>query len=630
MEVSRSLMGAIDVKKLLSEILNKARIVMEADRASLFMIDHDRNEIYASVTLDGSEIRLPRGTGIIGYVADSGETVNIPDAYLDARFNRINDNKTGYRTRSILCEPIRNQNQEIIGAIQVLNKLDGSVFTPEDEEMLASFSAMAGVSLENARAYEELAAERNLLEVRVAERTRDLAHAKAETDRILHAVEEGLFILYSRDSKFILGAGYSSALETILGNGNLAGADFLDLMGKSLEAQERSKAMLYLELMFDKTKKQAMLEKLNPLALARTHSGKVLRFHFDRVIVGAAIDHLLVTVVDATQEIELKEKLARTEAENKRHMELLHAILKSDPSALAEFVADIDTDLETVLAILGKASVSIADMTDIYRIIHSIKGNASLLNFSLLTEVAHALETTIDGYLSERLVSEGALVQVKNRVGELSDLSGEVSDWLARIAEFQGALAAESREDLIIRSIRLTIERASLAEKKDIRLDATDFRAEDLPSRHRKALKDLLIQMARNSVVHGIENVEARMRAKKSAHGTLRLRTFLSERQMQLVIEDDGGGIDGDKIAEKLIQKGSLAVAEANAMSASDKLQLIFRAGGSTSEAIGEFAGRGMGMSIVEESVRQMGGEIAIESERGLFTRFCITIALNN
>ena len=185
MDISRSIMAEIDLDSLLQLIMQKVTIVMNADRSSLFLVDELNEQMWTRVAQGAPEIRVPLGQGIAGHVGKTGETANIPDAYLDSRFNRDFDVKTGYRTRSILCMAIKNQRGKIIGTIQVLNKKDDTPFTSEDEELLSAFCSLAGISLENARAYEELHKERDSLEVKVQERTRDLESEKKKADDLL-------------------------------------------------------------------------------------------------------------------------------------------------------------------------------------------------------------------------------------------------------------------------------------------------------------------------------------------------------------------------------------------------------------------------------------------------------------
>jgi len=185
MDVSRSIMAEIDLDSLLKLIIQNVTKVMGADRSTLFLVDKKTGELWSKVAQGASVIRLPMGEGIVGHVAKTGETANIIDAYQDSRFNQEFDKKSGYRTKSILCMAIKNPRGEIIGAIQVLNKSDETHFTLDDEDLLGAFSSLAGISLENARAYEELEQEKNSLEIKVQERTKDLEVAKKKSDELL-------------------------------------------------------------------------------------------------------------------------------------------------------------------------------------------------------------------------------------------------------------------------------------------------------------------------------------------------------------------------------------------------------------------------------------------------------------
>lgn len=101
------------------------------------------------------EIRIPWGTGIVGYVAESGEPVNIPDAYQDDRFNHDIDALTGYKTKTLLCMPIKDTNGDVIGVAQVINKVGDQPFTKQDEEVFSSYLQFCGIGLRNAHLYEK-------------------------------------------------------------------------------------------------------------------------------------------------------------------------------------------------------------------------------------------------------------------------------------------------------------------------------------------------------------------------------------------------------------------------------------------------------------------------------------------
>jgi len=156
-DAAKQVNSTLDLDKLLDIILETAIKSISADRGTLYLLDELKGEIW-SKALRGSEvieIRLPIGKGLAGYVAKTGEIVNIPDAYNDPRFNPEVDKKTGYRTNNMLTMPMRNRDGKIIGVFQMLNK-KGGPFTPQDEEFINALSIHASIAIENARLAQEM------------------------------------------------------------------------------------------------------------------------------------------------------------------------------------------------------------------------------------------------------------------------------------------------------------------------------------------------------------------------------------------------------------------------------------------------------------------------------------------
>ena len=150
----RSALGAeMQLDNLLPVIISKTTEVIDAERSSLFIYDEETNEMWSKVAegMDSKEIRFPVGVGIAGDVAKTLKTVNIPDAYKDNRFNPAFDKETNYRTKSILCMPMLNNEGALVGVVQVLNKKDGSTFDDKDESLLEALSVQAGVAIQRAR-----------------------------------------------------------------------------------------------------------------------------------------------------------------------------------------------------------------------------------------------------------------------------------------------------------------------------------------------------------------------------------------------------------------------------------------------------------------------------------------------
>uniref|UniRef100_A0A8C8ZFI3 Phosphodiesterase n=1 Tax=Prolemur simus TaxID=1328070 RepID=A0A8C8ZFI3_PROSS len=142
------------------EIITEARNLSNAEICSVFLLD--QNELVAKV-FDGGvvddesyEIRIPADQGIAGHVATTGQILNIPDAYAHPLFYRGVDDSTGFRTRNILCFPIKNENQEVIGVAELVNKINGPWFSKFDEDLATAFSIYCGISIAHSLLYKKV------------------------------------------------------------------------------------------------------------------------------------------------------------------------------------------------------------------------------------------------------------------------------------------------------------------------------------------------------------------------------------------------------------------------------------------------------------------------------------------
>jgi signal transduction histidine kinase len=185
---------------MLMQIAQKACEVMEADRCSIFLYDANTDELWSTVALGMGEqvIRIPSGSGIAGYCFHTRMTVNLEDAYTDPRFNRGVDAHTGYRTRSLLCNPIYNRDGRVLGVIQLLNKRD-AVFTKEDEIFLKTFGNHASVFIEMAQLQkariDALEQSRKELERLNRVKTKALDHLSHELRTPLAVIKGNIWIL---------------------------------------------------------------------------------------------------------------------------------------------------------------------------------------------------------------------------------------------------------------------------------------------------------------------------------------------------------------------------------------------------------------------------------------------------
>nr|XP_021138559.1 cGMP-dependent 3',5'-cyclic phosphodiesterase [Columba livia] len=163
LQVAKNLFTHLDdVSVLLQEIITEARNLSNAEICSVFLLDRLSHELVAKV-FDGGvvddesyEIRIPADQGIAGHVATTGKILNIKDAYSHPLFYRGVDDSTGFRTRNILCFPIKNESQEVIGVAELVNKINGPWFSKFDEDLATAFSIYCGISIAHSLLYKKV------------------------------------------------------------------------------------------------------------------------------------------------------------------------------------------------------------------------------------------------------------------------------------------------------------------------------------------------------------------------------------------------------------------------------------------------------------------------------------------
>ncbi|MDB9311317.1 adenylate/guanylate cyclase domain-containing protein [Aphanizomenon sp. CS-733/32] len=220
--------SGLDLEDTLKRVMNEAKELMNADRSTLWLIDRDRHDLWTKIyQADGiaKELRVPMGQGFVGIVAATGKKLNIPfDLYehSDSGTAQKMDQSNGYRTCSLLCMPIFNRDQELIGVTQLVNKKkvgDFPAYNPDswpnapdcfqasfdknDEEFMEAFNIQAGVALQNAQLFAKVKQQEKMQR----DILRSLSNGVISTD------QNGVIITANESAKELLGFGLEEALE---------------------------------------------------------------------------------------------------------------------------------------------------------------------------------------------------------------------------------------------------------------------------------------------------------------------------------------------------------------------------------------------------------------------------------
>ena len=323
---------------------------------------------------------------------------------------------------------------------------------------------------------------------------------------------------------------------------------------------------------------------------------------------------------------------------------------------LTSFLDSSETGLQLINAILKEPARNDAEfrkkLNGLFRELHSIKGEASALNLMSIAQRVHSLEDMVSDLKKKAELSGNDFLPMVLKLDDLMAHLRGVREMASRLTALKdtapGAAAAsaaaatpqrtskqhaaaqnEQRSatksgDDLSPTLHSMAERLAHDHQKRFKLQISGFA--DVPPSYISTVKDCVIQMLRNSAVHGIEPSPVRKAQTKEDVGVVRVDFRKSGEGYELVFEDDGAGISPDTLKSAAIRKQIITEEEAAGMDTRAAMALIFRPGFSTQEEVSMDAGRGVGMDVVARSVYALGGKIGVSTNPGKFTRFKIVL----
>lgn len=455
--------------------------------------------------------------------------------------------------------------------------------------------------------------------------------ARQDTEEILSAVNEGLLLLRPDGT---LGARTSSSAESLLMQPCPPGASFHAWLDASLDATLASQAKDYISLLFDAKVKPSLLRQLDPLTQVfarhpdRPGEGRHLSFRFTQIRDAERVRELLVTVTDISERVRLAQALQARPAGLGGSLEELLALLEGDPEWVDQFLAGARDRISA----LNDALRSVTDddrarralVDRVAAVIHGIKGEAAAVGLAALADAAHRAEDDLVPLRQRSALDGEAMIGVALSLDKLADALTGVEETFARLRRALGqtAAGAKSYAASLTDALNRVAEQTAAKLGKSARVELTEG-FDSLPETMRRALREILPQLVRNAVVHGIESPDERARLGKAPTGTVRVHLQRDgEEIVAIEVSDDGGGLSIAKLREVARVRGF----DPQTLDERALAELIFAPGVSTAGAVTPEAGRGDGLSRVRSLLAELGARLRVTSQPGQFTRFTIEL----
>jgi two-component system chemotaxis sensor kinase CheA len=458
----------------------------------------------------------------------------------------------------------------------------------------------------------------------------------AERDEIA-AMKDSLKIgLFFMDRGFIIQDNYSRYLEELLAEKELNGKHFIELLSLSITSKEQDAVRDYFDMVFDRTFDQATLDDINPLHelhyVGRKGDRKIFQCEFTSVERGKGQIFILVTIYDITAKVELEQRLLEEETRRQEEMRSLFELIQVDPNVFNDFLGDAEYEFTRIDENLKNDHLSSHEaLVEVYQSVHAIKSNAFILGLNTFGDKVHALETKIKKLReSETEVSFEEMLHLTVEIERIAQEKDGFKGVIEKINSFKVAGAGQKQNQyVLIESLSKTTNRAASDLGKNIQFVATDIDGEAIDKGPRRIMKEVLMQLIRNSVVHGIEMPKDRLTKGKNEVGIIRLTIKVEDKLIHVKLLDDGGGLDFAKISKKALSMKMIKPEEANNKGV--LLNVIFSPGFSTADdEEGIHAGRGIGLNLVRDRVREAKGTIKLQTEKDKGTVFNIFFPLGD
>ncbi len=463
--------------------------------------------------------------------------------------------------------------------------------------------------------------------------THDLRYEKKQTDSIMQNVEEGIFLL---DSHLVIESQFSEYFRKLFPNHQLEGMNFIDLLENRIPDKDLHATKDYLEMFFRKEINPELLKEINPLeniavsldSDEKSFSEYYLSFRFNHIYEDDGSVLILGSVKDITEEYTLSSKLEEESKKNAKSMENLFQIIHVDPKMMMDFLKDAEEEMDIINELLKKKGSNYRDlMVRVYQSIHSMKSNALILGIKKFSSTLHKVEEEISAVINKKEIVWDNILDMAITLRDIQVEINDIKSLINKILEFKTDFVdseAVINKGILEKSIERVLDVESKKMNKKVQLQFSDFNSTDIPDCYKKVIKDVFIQMTRNSIVHGIEMPHERLRKNKKEHGLIHITANKGKDTIEYRFRDDGRGLDIKKIQEKLMQlNGNLEMPDLKPV---DIARHIFSPGFSTLDEATQVAGRGIGLSMVKERLEKHKGKIRINSSKDRMCEFSIVL----
>jgi len=471
-----------------------------------------------------------------------------------------------------------------------------------------------------------------------------VTYLSKQAHTVFENVEQGIFLL---DRNNIISDQHSKSLQKIFDITEVSGRNFVQLMRPRLIQRDLEALEMFLKHLYNPDIDEEVLQQLNPIEQVEIFTdenvgiikSQFIQAKFSRITDDNQIKNVLVTISDVTSSVLLQREVQEAEEKNKKDAIQLVSILKIHPKTLQQYLGNVRKKL-TEVSVRYEGNKSTDNMRNLlnytFNTIHNLKGNAQLIDLELMVDNFQDIEEIIVNLKQKHKLQGNDFLRILYQIDETDKMAENMLQMLNRIAEIKSEISRETNpsfnnemKEKLVDSLKRGLERMAVENGKSVDLNVNYIDETNIPEHYKLSIRDILIQLMRNSLVHGIESDEDRLSKGKLISAKLDVQLqMLNDNSLKLVYKDDGKGIDLDLIKHKAQSKGLYSTQELSSMTDSQVMNIILQDGFSTLDTAGKYAGMGQGLNLVKSIVEEHQGKIKVDSDKNSFFQMEIILPI--
>ncbi|MBF0197296.1 MAG: Hpt domain-containing protein [Planctomycetes bacterium] len=494
------------------------------------------------------------------------------------------------------------------------------------------------------------------LDSKVKARTAELALAQKEITDILNSIEQGIFTF---NLDLSINQEHSLRAKELLQRDDVPTANLMDIL--HLDKKKGKHFTQWVEVIqkprfLSNWKKYSKLCPADHIVRKLDDQNQFIKVDFQPIIEKDALNKVMVLLTDITAEKEAEKKLETHRQNQIDHMDRVTAITKFEHTDLANFLTSLRDTISQCKTTLTVADLNLS-VTQLFRELHTIKGNSGTFGFHNLENIIHSAETSLSQFIESN---------DDDTLSQWHDIMKRADEELQKISSLENLLFKNYQQKIIINADRFKlllnkiktgtfsdtqtiykeilslhsqtlgyyckkyknqIEQVLKSQDKEIQV-IIENEDQLIPRDLMSKLDHAIVHIINNCVAHGIETSEERIDLQKGI-GTITISCHHNDDWFLLKISDDGKGLNPEIIFNKAASKGLIKSENIEKLSVEDKLNLIFSPGFSTRDEVSKLSGRGIGLDAVKNCVEELGGKVTVASELSKGSSFTLEVPVD-